>query len=52
MRKKSTKTELNKYLKELDKKGLEKEVKKLYTKRSQVKKYYEMEFAGYNCNCK
>jgi len=43
--KKSTKAELNKYLKELNKSGLEKEVKKLYTKFKEVKQYYELEFS-------
>lgn len=42
--KKSTKSELTKYLKELDKKGLENEVKKLYDKFKEVKQYYELEF--------
>lgn len=40
---KSIKTELNKYLKELDRAELEKEVKKLYSKFADVKKYYELE---------
>lgn len=42
--KKSTKIELNKYLKELSKAELEKEVKKLYAKFKEIKKYYEIEF--------
>ena len=42
--KKSTKTELNKFLKEMSKKDLENEVKKLYSKFKEVKKYYEIEF--------
>lgn len=41
---KSVKTELNKYLKDLSRPELEKEVKKLYSKFKEVKKYYEMEF--------
>ncbi|MEM6841362.1 MAG: DUF6155 family protein, partial [Bacteroidota bacterium] len=40
---KSVKTELNRFLKELDKQDLEKEIKKLYSKFSDVKKYYEIE---------
>jgi len=43
--KKSVKLELNKYLAELNKKELEAEVKKLYSKFSNVKQYYEMELA-------
>lgn len=43
--KKSIKLELNKYLKDLNKQELEAEVKKLYTKFSNVKQYYEMELA-------
>ncbi|WKN42694.1 DUF6155 family protein [Tunicatimonas pelagia] len=39
------KTELNRYLKALDKKELEKEVKMLYAKFKEVKKYYELEFS-------
>lgn len=42
--KKSTKTQLNRFLKEMEKAELEKEVKKLYTKFKEVKEYYEMEF--------
>lgn len=42
--KKSIKTELNKFLKEMSKKDLENEVKKLYNKFKEVKKYYEVEF--------
>jgi len=41
---KSTKKDLSKYLKQSSKADLEKEVKKLYDKFSEVKKYYEMEF--------
>ena len=41
---KSTKKDLSKYLKQSSKSDLEKEVKKLYDKFSEVKKYYEMEF--------
>eukprot|EP01024_Parvocaulis_polyphysoides_P063700 TRINITY_DN73757_c0_g1_i1.p1 TRINITY_DN73757_c0_g1~~TRINITY_DN73757_c0_g1_i1.p1 ORF type:complete len:237 (-),score=19.24 TRINITY_DN73757_c0_g1_i1:127-813(-) len=44
--KKSTKTELNKFLKEMSKKELEAEVKKLYNKFKEVKKYYEIELSG------
>ncbi len=43
--KKSVKTELNRYLKDLDKKELENEVKKLYSKFKDVKKYYELELS-------
>ncbi|MEM6297973.1 MAG: DUF6155 family protein [Bacteroidota bacterium] len=43
MVKKSIKTELNRYLKEMDKSELEKEVKKLYSKFKQVKQFYEVE---------
>lgn len=42
--KKSTKRELTKYLKQATKEELEKEVKKLYDKFKDVKKYYEIEF--------
>lgn len=45
VKKKSVKTELDRYLKALDRKELEAEVKKLYTKFSDVKKYYELEFS-------
>ena len=41
---KSTKTELSKYLKQSTKAELEKEVKKLYDKFKEVKQYYEIEF--------
>ena len=40
---KSIKSELNRYLKELDRTELEKEIKKLYSKFGDVKKYYELE---------
>mgnify|MGYP001127043026 CR=1 FL=1 len=43
--KKSVKTELNRYLKDLGKKELENEVKKLYSKFKDVKKYYELELS-------
>ena len=43
--KKSITSELNRYLKELDRNELENEVKKLYSKFDQVKKYYEMELS-------
>ncbi|MEM1324297.1 MAG: DUF6155 family protein [Bacteroidota bacterium] len=39
----SIKTELNRYLKSLDKAALEKEVKTLYSKFKVVKEYYELE---------
>ena len=42
---KSVKSELNKYLKEMSRTELEKEVKKLYSKFKEVKQYYELEFA-------
>ena len=42
---KSIKTELNKYLKELSKPELEKEIKKLYTKFKTVKEYYALELS-------
>ncbi len=41
---KSTKRELSKFLKQSSKAELEKEVKKLYDKFSEVKKFYEIEF--------
>lgn len=44
MKDQATKSELNRYLQELSKKDLEKEIKKLYTKFSSVKEFYEMEF--------
>ncbi|MEM1135419.1 MAG: DUF6155 family protein [Bacteroidota bacterium] len=44
--KKSIKSELNKYLKEMDNKELIQEINKLYSKFSEVKKYYEMELTG------
>lgn len=40
---KSVKTELNRYLKELDRTGLEKEIKKLFSKFKEVQTYYELE---------
>lgn len=40
---KSIKTELNRFLKELNRTELEKEIKKLYSKFDEVKKYYELE---------
>lgn len=43
--KKSTKSELNKYLKEMSKVELENEVKKIYSKFKEVKNYYEIEFS-------
>jgi hypothetical protein len=43
--KKSTTRELNKYLKELSKQELEKEIKSLYNKFDQVKKYYQIELS-------
>lgn len=42
---KSVKTDLNRYLKELSREELEKEIKKLYTKFNEIKKYYEMELS-------
>lgn len=42
----SVKTQLSKYLKEMTKQDLEKEVKKLYTKFKPVKDFYEMELSG------
>jgi len=42
---KSIKSELNKYLKELNRTELEVEIKKLYTKFGEVKKYYEIELS-------
>jgi len=42
---KSTKSELNRYLKELNQAELENEIKKLYSKFGVVKKYYELEFS-------
>lgn len=39
------KTALNKYLKDLDKKALEAEIKKLYSKFSNVQQYYNMELS-------
>ena len=42
---KSTKSQLNKYLKEMNKVELENEVKKLYGKFKEVKKFYEIEFS-------
>lgn len=42
---KSTKSELSKYLKQSTKAELEKEVKKLYDKFKEVKQYYEIEFS-------
>lgn len=44
--KKSTKPLLNKFLKEMTKPELEKEIKKLYSKFKEVKQYYEMELSG------
>lgn len=44
--KKSTKKELTKYLKQATKTELEKEVKKLYDKFKEVKKYYKIEFTN------
>ncbi len=44
--KKSTKKELTKYLKQATKAELEKEIKKLYDKFKDVKKYYEIEFTN------
>lgn len=43
---KSIKRDLNKYLKSLDKKALEAEVKKLYARIPAVKQYYEVELSG------
>lgn len=43
--KKSIKSELNRYLKELSRVGLENEIKKLYSKFGEVKKYYELELS-------
>jgi len=43
--KKSTLRELNRFLKESSKEELEKEIKKLFTKFNDVKKYYELEFS-------
>lgn len=42
---KSIKSELNKYLKELNRTELEVEIKNLYTKFGEVKKYYELELS-------
>jgi hypothetical protein len=39
------KSELNKYLKELNRTELENEIKKLYTKFNTVKKFYELELS-------
>ncbi|MFP4090551.1 MAG: DUF6155 family protein [Cyclobacteriaceae bacterium] len=43
---KSAKRELNKYLESLDKKALQAEIKKLYSRLPSVKQYYELELSG------
>lgn len=43
---KSIKRDLNKYLDSLDKKALQAEIKKLYSRLPSVKQYYELELSG------
>lgn len=47
---KAIKSELNKYLKHLDKTGLEKEVMKLFSKFDNVKQFYELELGEDTAN--